>query len=564
MFKNSRLNRVTYLFRSLTLVLVILGASFISACTHQSVKPITEANRQPSNLEPTLSKPQSGELKRRLKPDTLYDIFVADLASFRLDHATAAEHLLKQALLLEDESLFAEAAWHGTKSNDTLLEVVIENWSKNFPNSQELIAFMAHFFLDRGQALQALGFVYELDNIDLVNPLIHNISVDLISLQDVELKTEAERDIDAIALKFPNAYGPQIAKAMILWPENKADALTILEHAHSQFPNNKHVLSAFAGLLTEDQQFQRAWSLLETSPLVNGDLYLTTQLAKINYLTDGDSSIFQLMVEPGAYDTNGNWLQNTARWLLKHNEQRIADLYLALLVQFPSFHNQYWLLMAEQARLNADRDGIIAALINITFGREARFAARYLNQLLLTNEEDVRLKDWYQSVRATNPNEARDWLLIEALAVARSLPLSKAIHRVVQLSHQAPDSIELALLAFELYSAHGDFDSADAILEAFLIINPANAQARNSLAYGWLERDIKFEEALDELKIALALEPSSPEILDSYGWALFKMGCLTEALEYLTKANDLVDNIEIQEHLKIVTNAILNHQDRPC
>ena len=47
-----------------------------------------------------------------------------------------------------------------------------------------------------------------------------------------------------------------------------------------------------------------------------------------------------------------------------------------------------------------------------------------------------------------------------------------------------------------------------------LNIEPNDAYVLNYLAYSWLERDYKIDEALDMLKIAYELESNDPYIID--------------------------------------------------
>ena len=51
--------------------------------------------------------------------------------------------------------------------------------------------------------------------------------------------------------------------------------------------------------------------------------------------------------------------------------------------------------------------------------------------------------------------------------------------------------------------------------------------------------------------MAAALSPSSPEILDTYGWILLGQGQTEQAVDVLKKAAQLApDNTEIKAHLQ--------------
>lgn len=82
----------------------------------------------------------------------------------------------------------------------------------------------------------------------------------------------------------------------------------------------------------------------------------------------------------------------------------------------------------------------------------------------------------------------------------------------------------------------GDFDAAESTLRAILKESPNNPIASNNLGYFFLERGIRFQEALELIKAAVDIDPTNPSYLDSLGWAYFKLGDLAEAEKHLRSA----------------------------
>jgi len=66
-----------------------------------------------------------------------------------------------------------------------------------------------------------------------------------------------------------------------------------------------------------------------------------------------------------------------------------------------------------------------------------------------------------------------------------------------------------------------------------LNIQSDNPQVLNYLAYGWLERDYNLINAMRMLKKAYGADPESYYILDSLGWAYYKMGQFHKAAEIM-------------------------------
>jgi len=96
----------------------------------------------------------------------------------------------------------------------------------------------------------------------------------------------------------------------------------------------------------------------------------------------------------------------------------------------------------------------------------------------------------------------------------------------------------------------GDFDGAETTLREILKVSPNNPIALNNLGYFFLERGIKFEEALELIKTAVSVDPTNPSYLDSLGWAYFKLGKLDEAEKHLRSALSYNSaSATINEHL---------------
>ena len=78
---------------------------------------------------------------------------------------------------------------------------------------------------------------------------------------------------------------------------------------------------------------------------------------------------------------------------------------------------------------------------------------------------------------------------------------------------------------------------------------PKNVHALNALGYTLADRTERLHEAYGYIRQALALEPEEPAILDSMGWVLYRMGRSSEAIEYLRRALNIMQDDEIAAHL---------------
>ena len=96
----------------------------------------------------------------------------------------------------------------------------------------------------------------------------------------------------------------------------------------------------------------------------------------------------------------------------------------------------------------------------------------------------------------------------------------------------------------------GDYTASEKTLRDILKQTPNNPIALNNLGYFLIERNERFEEALEFIKQAVAIDENNPSYLDSLGWAYFKLGKYDEAEKQLKKAAMLdATSATIQEHL---------------
>ena len=99
------------------------------------------------------------------------------------------------------------------------------------------------------------------------------------------------------------------------------------------------------------------------------------------------------------------------------------------------------------------------------------------------------------------------------------------------------------------YERKGDYINADKDLLSSLSIDPDDAYVLNYLAYSWLERNFKIEEAIEMLKTAYDLRSDDPYIIDSIGWAYYLVEEYFKAEEFLKRAVELMpDDPIVNDH----------------
>ncbi len=90
------------------------------------------------------------------------------------------------------------------------------------------------------------------------------------------------------------------------------------------------------------------------------------------------------------------------------------------------------------------------------------------------------------------------------------------------------------------FERQGDYNKADKDLLYSLKINPEDPYTMNYLAYSWLERNFKIDEAIEMLQSAHKKMENDPYITDSVGWGYYLIGDYINAEKYLKKAVKLM------------------------
>ena len=90
---------------------------------------------------------------------------------------------------------------------------------------------------------------------------------------------------------------------------------------------------------------------------------------------------------------------------------------------------------------------------------------------------------------------------------------------------------------------------AEAVLRRLVELKPDDAQSLNALGYTLVDRTDKLDEGFTLIERAHKLSPADPFILDSMGWALYRLGRLDEAEQYLVRAFAERPDPEIAAHL---------------
>ncbi|UHS58033.1 tetratricopeptide repeat protein [Agrobacterium vaccinii] len=100
------------------------------------------------------------------------------------------------------------------------------------------------------------------------------------------------------------------------------------------------------------------------------------------------------------------------------------------------------------------------------------------------------------------------------------------------------------------YERLKQWDKAEPDFKRALELNPEQPQVLNYLGYSWVDKNLNLDQAMDMIRRAVELRPNDGYIVDSLGWAHFRLGAFDESVTELERAIELrAGDPTINDHL---------------
>ena len=210
-------------------------------------------------------------------------------------------------------------------------------------------------------------------------------------------------------------------------------------------------------------------------------------------------------------------------------------------------------LLGELAELLDRKSEALAWYNQVPVDDEHSFEAQMRSALLLNDEGKMdtalSLIHQLQARAGDDSKQLGDAFLLEAEMLTKRQHGDAAVAVYDRGLMALPDDTRLLYARALLNDDLGHVDAAISDLRHVLELKPNDADALNALGYTLADHTEKHEEALLLIQKALALKPDEPAIVDSLGWAQYRLGHLDEALRELTLAYQRQPDAEIAAHL---------------
>lgn len=484
--------------------------------------------------------------------DQLFQAISGELSAQRGDLEQAAEIYFDLATETRDVGIIERAVQFSSAIGDgrSLLELGLL-WAQAAPDVPEPHLLLAFQLLEAGRPGQALSHMEQV------------------------LEAGGSFEFSILASATGGIGGTQRSELI-------AGLLSLKE----RYPDNRSIRIALVQLLAQNQEFAAALAefeqMSERAELTPDLVRLHAQLHTSVGQNDGALEALRSGLERFPEDRE---LRLTyARLLLQQREIEAArEQFGIMLAQAPDD----WEILLSTGLLDLETENYESAIgifeQTLAAGMnedDSHFYLGYANQQLgdvlaaiehfrqvrqgVDNFLPAQQQATRLSIQLGQFEEAHDWLAQLSRGSSRLEVQFISMESAILLQEGYPERAgELLNLSLNRYPNHadllfsrvfvhdtvGDMAGSEADLQQIIRMQPDNARALNHLGYMLADRTERYEEALELIERAIALEPEDPAIIDSLGWAQYKLGILEEALENLRRAYAAFPDHEVAAHL---------------
>jgi len=339
-----------------------------------------------------------------------------------------------------------------------------------------------------------------------------------VGVDDAAAAKEARDEIaKALALR-PSWERAVILESEIVARDSPLDAIKSLETFVAANPDAKSAAGALAQRYVERKRYAEARALMQK---------LWDREPKSR---DLEFAVATIALEMKDYPEASRLLTDLKA--AGYGEPGVIDLYLAQVAE----ETKQWDKAIEhyQAVTDGDRAWLAKLRIGAMYGKEGQLA---------------KAKAWFASLNAVTRDQKVQLRQAEAQLLRDAGDDAGAYDVLVKGLADNPDTpdlmYDLAMVAEKL----GKVDETESNLKQLIALRPNDAQALNALGYTLVDRTSRTDEGLGFIERAHKLSPTDPFILDSLGWAFYRLGRFDDAERYLQQALEGRPDAEIAAHL---------------
>ncbi len=508
-------------------------------------EPAAEADFEPE-LEFEIGEPLGDDALASL----YYHLLVAEFAASENDLQQALRAYLEAMRLHEDARIAERAARLALQLGaDREGDQAVRRWLELAPDEPSAHLTAGLLLLRRGELEPALAHIRRgLDDPEGFDAAFTRLGVALTRLPDRDLALSV---LERLAREYPAEPHAHYVRAQVAAHFGEFEAaLTATRQALLLEPQWEAARLLMIRIHLQHGSTEEALELLEQVLKNRPDdydlrLYYAQALLNVSQLELAMEQ-FELLLKHRPDDAQV--LYGAALLALEMERYEAARAYLLRLVNVGERLDDAYYYLGRLAEVEDDGRGALRWYNEV--GGERRVEAQLRMAMIAAAHGNMpAARQRLERLREQHPEEALRSLLVENDLLRRAGRKEEAHALLDQAIVQHPRAVEL-LYARAL--SHVDFDRIDAAeqdLRAVLALQPDHAHALNALGYTLVDRTERYEEGYRYILRAYELKPDSAAIIDSLGWAYYRMGDLEQALRYLEEAYELLPDPEIAAHL---------------
>lgn len=358
--------------------------------------------------------------------------------------------------------------------------------------------------------------------------------------------------LEYLERKYPDNPHLLFARALLAGENNRlGEAIDYGRRAHRGNPDSIPTLLLYARLLGLNRQEKEALDLLSSAVLKYPEsrqvnLHYARMLIKAGHPFQAESRLRQMVDK---YPTDGELLlmHGLLAFNNRHDAEGAPSLRRLLLQGEHEDEARYYLALMERRKGNTE--DALELLAGIEPGPQYLAALNETADLLAASGKLAEARQKLAAARTAQPGLAVTLTVVEAEILNKNRLHDEALLLLDEaISAHPRENILLfsrALTADKLKN----LPQFEKDMQELLARDPENASYLNALGYTLADRTQRFGEAEVYLRQAYRLKPDDPAIIDSMGWLQYRLGNVTEALEYVRKAYTLLQDEEIGLHL---------------
>ena len=205
--------------------------------------------------------------------------------------------------------------------------------------------------------------------------------------------------------------------------------------------------------------------------------------------------------------------------------------------------------LAQLAEETKHYDEAIARYREVTEGDRAWTAKLRIGAMIAKKGDVAAARSYLNGLQPESAERRVEVAQAEAQLLRDSGDYKSAYAILTAALERQADSADLLYDVAMVAEKLDRIDEVEARLKRLIELKPDNAQALNALGYTLVDRTPRTAEGLKLIEKALQIAPDDPFILDSMGWANYRMGNLDDSEKFLRRAFSDQADPEIAAHL---------------